>query len=97
MGIKKATTKRLVAAGLAASTALSASWLIIPYEGEVKDKQGYHIVYKDPVGIPTYCWGLTGKDMYGQYPRVGAKYSEQECITMFAERLRSFEKIWIGW
>lgn len=92
MSIKRILSKKLVALGLTASAALSAGYLIIPYEGEVRDKQGYHVVYKDPVGILTYCWGITGKDMYGKYPRLGDRYTDQECITMFADKLRSFER-----
>lgn len=92
MGIKNKISKRLVAMGLSASAALSAGYLIIPWEGAVTDKEGYHVVYKDPVGITTFCFGLTGRDIYGKFPKVGDKYTEQECLTMFAERLRSFEK-----
>lgn len=84
--------KKLAVAGMAASTVLSATWLIIPHEGEVKNSAGQHVVYKDPVGIITYCWGITGKDMYGKLPKVGDTYTEQECAIMFADKMRSFEK-----
>lgn len=89
--MKKRLTKKLAALGLSAAAALSGGYLIIPWEGEVKNSQGQHVVYHDPVGIPTYCWGLTGKDMYGKHPIVGKTYSEQECLTMFEQRIRHFE------
>ena len=85
-------SKKLVALGLSAATALAGGYLIVPMEGEVVTPDNKHIVYLDPVGIPTYCWGLTGKDMYGKTPVVGSTYTQDECITMFAQRLSTFEK-----
>ena len=86
-------SKKLAALGLSASAALSGGFLLIPHEGEVKNNKGEHVVYLDPVGIPTYCWGLTGKDMYGKLPKVGNTYTKQECMTMFTDRVRHFEYV----
>ena len=90
---KAKLAKALAACGLSAAAAISGGYLIIPHEGEVRNKQGEHVVYLDPVGIPTYCWGLTGKDMYGKLPKVGKTYTEQECLTMFTDRVRHFERV----
>lgn len=89
--MKKRLSKKLAALGLSAAAALSGGYLIIPWEGEVKNSQNQHVVYRDPIGIPTYCWGLTGKDMYGKDPVVGSTYTEEECIAMFVPRVRHFE------
>lgn len=89
---KKKMSLYLAGIGLSAAAALSGGFLTIPHEGAVKDKQGYHTVYKDPVGILTFCYGETGKDMYGREPRMGMKYTEEECLTMLAKRLPEFEK-----
>ena len=90
--IKDKITKKMAAAGLSVAASLSAGYLLIPHEGEVKNSKGEHVVYLDPVGIPTFCWGLTGKDMYGKFPKVGDTYTDQECEIMFSERVRHFEK-----
>lgn len=86
-----ALARRLIVAGVSSAAALSMSYLILPYEGEVKDKQGHHIVYKDPVGIPTVCWGQTGKDLYDRPIKMGMKYTESECIEMLKRELVKFE------
>lgn len=83
--------RRMIISGVTSVAALSAGYLILPYEGEVKDKQGNHIVYKDPVGIPTVCWGQTGKDLYSRPIKMGMKYTESECIEMLKRELVKFE------
>lgn len=80
-----------MALGLTAGTALSA-YLIIPHEGEVRDKDGYHVAYVDPVGIHTACWGQTGKDHLGRTIRQGMKYTDEDCTIMLGNSLMSFEK-----
>lgn len=89
---KLSISRFLVGAGLSASVALGGGYLLLPHEGEVRDKQGRHVVYADPVGIPTACWGLTGKDLYGKPFKVGDKYTQGECLQMFAPRINSFAK-----
>lgn len=84
--------KYLVSVGLGASVALGGGYLIFPHEGEVRDRNGQHVVYADPIGIPTACWGLTGKDLYGKPFKVGDKYSQGECLEMFAPVLNKFAK-----
>ena len=88
---KSFLSKKLAAAGLSVAAALSGGYLLIPHEGEVKNKAGEHVVYLDPVGIPTACWGLTGKDLYGKPFKRGETYTEKECLTMFTDRVRHFE------
>lgn len=90
---KSKLTKWLVGLGVSTSVALAGGYLIIPHEGEVKSADKvHHVAYKDPVNITTYCWGLTGKDLYGNIPQVGHKYTEEECIKMFIPRIQQFEK-----
>jgi lysozyme len=86
------TVSRYVAGGLSAAAALSAAYLINPWEGEKKTSDGKFITYADPIGIPTACNGLTGKDMYNQPFRIGRTYTQKECDTMFIKRLQQFEK-----
>lgn len=43
----------------------------------------YH-VYKDPIGIPTYCVGET------ENPQPGRKYTHRECMDLLASRLQEF-------
>lgn len=83
--------KFLAASGLSVAAALAGGYLTIPFEGSVKNKQGEHIAYKDPVGIVTACYGQTGKDMYGRQIKMGMKYSEEECLIMLSKTLKSFE------
>lgn len=93
MGIKNKISKRLVAMGLSASAALSAGYLIIPWEGSVKNKQGEHVAYIDAVGVHTACYGQTGKDLYGRLIRKGMIYTEQECLIMLEKSVKHFESV----
>lgn len=93
MNIKETLFKKLVALGLSASAALSAGYLIIPWEGSVKNKQGQHVAYIDPVGIVTYCYGETGKDLYGRTVKKGMTFSEEECLTILSKSVKRFEAI----
>lgn len=45
-----------------------------------------HYVYRDPVGIPTYCFGET------KNPEWGKKYSQEDCDARFAARLQEFDR-----
>ncbi|HLS54193.1 MAG TPA: lysozyme [Tissierellaceae bacterium] len=92
MGVKRKLTKRLAALGVSVAAALSGGYLIYPYEGSVTNKDGLHTVYLDPIGIPTACWGQTGRDLYGKPIQMGATYTEDECIQMLANTLKSFEQ-----
>lgn len=56
---KENRAKHLKTAGLSTGAILAVLFLISPWEGEVKDKQGMHVAYKEPIGIVTYCRGLT--------------------------------------
>lgn len=89
---KNTIAKKLAAAGMSVAASLSAAYLIIPQEGSVKNRQGEHVAYIDAVGIPTACYGQTGKDLYGKIIRKGMVYSEDECLTMLNASVRHFEK-----
>lgn len=84
--------KRLVALGLTASAALAGGYLIVPWEGAVKDKQGFHISYLDVVGIPTLCYGETQKGLYGEPIKLGMKYTDDECLQLLARSIPKYEK-----
>jgi lysozyme len=43
-----------------------------------------HTVYRDSVGVPTYCIGET------KHPRYGHVYSTQECTSIFEGRIVEF-------
>ena len=85
------TSKTLLASGLSASALVGALFLIIPQEGKVVDKQGTHIAYLDAVGVPTACYGQTGKDLHGRTIRVGMRYTEDECLVMLGHEVKKFE------
>lgn len=86
------SAKWLAAAGTSVAVALAGGSLIIPSEGEVKDKQGMHVAYIDAVGIPTICYGQTGEDLYGRKIKIGMKLSQEECMEMLRRTLIKFEK-----
>lgn len=77
----------LLKRGLPVGVALSA-FLIIPFEGEVRDKTqpAYHVAYKDPVGIPTACWGQTDKTI-----KLGMKFTDEQCINFLYNHLKKNE------
>lgn len=93
MWIKNKISKSLATMGLSASAALSAGYLIIPWEGSVKNKQGDHVAYIDAVGVPTACYGQTGKDLYGRIIRKGMTYTEQDCLIMLEKSVKHFESV----
>lgn len=90
--MKSKLAKRLAALGVSAAAAIGGGFLIVPYEGEVKNKNGLHTVYLDPIGIPTVCYGNTGKDLYGRTIQLGMTYTQDECEKMLAQFLIKFEK-----
>jgi lysozyme len=61
-----------------AATALCAS-LVVGFEGM------RHTVYRDVIGVPTYCVGET------KNPERGHVYSTQECMTILEGRLAEFQ------
>ena len=72
--------------------AVSATYMIIPQEGEVVNKNGEHVVYKDIVGVATACWGQTGRDMEGVKISPGDVYSEDYCARWFSKELVEYNK-----
>jgi lysozyme len=91
VNLKSSGAKALLASGLSAAAITSALYLIVPLEGEVKNKQGLHVAYIDAVGVPTACFGDTGKDLYGRVIRKGMTYTDAECYQMLGEELKKFE------
>ena len=79
-----ALTKRLLALGLSSAVAISGAYLVAPFEGSKKDKQGNNIAYIDMVGIPTVCHGLT----HGV--KLGDKKSDAECEQLLAKELTKY-------
>lgn len=92
MSIKQKMSMKLAALGVSAAAALSGGYLIVPWEGKVVNKDGLHTVYTDAVGIPTACYGQTGKDLYGRTIRMGMTYTEEECVKMLSLTINKFEK-----
>lgn len=84
--MKQRITKGMAALGLTAAASLSAGFLIAPHEGKVNK------VYLDPIGIPTVCYGQTGKDLYGKTITMGTTYTDNECEIMLSNSVRSFER-----
>lgn len=62
---------KLIAAGLTAALPL-----VMFFEGLVTQ------TYVDPVGIPTACYGYTGKDLLA-----GQKFTEGQCQDLLADKL----------
>ena len=82
--IVKGLTKRLIALGLSSTIAISGAYLVVPWEGEKKDKQGNNIAYIDMVGVPTICSGLTAG------VKLGDKKSDAECEQLLAKELSKY-------
>jgi len=58
---------------------------ILKHEGSNKDKNGYHIPYKDTAGLWTICYGhLVTKDELKDFDP-NRKYSEDEAIEIFKQ------------
>lgn len=77
---------KIMLAGSSAVVAVAA-YVIIPYEGQVVNSQGNHVSYLDIVGVPTACWGTTGKDLYGDKIQAGKIYTQDECEKLFVRDL----------
>lgn len=92
MSKKAQMSKYLAGLGLSTAVALAGGYLIVPWEGAVKDKQGFHISYLDAIGIPTLCYGETQKGLYGEPIKLGMKYSEEECLQLLAKSIPKYEK-----
>lgn len=58
---------------------------ILKHEGSNKDKDGFHIPYKDTAGLWTICYGhmVTKDEMENFDPK--RKYSEDEAIEIFKQ------------
>lgn len=78
--------KKLLGVGLGSALALCGSYLVIPQEGSVK-KGDMHVSYLDAVGIPTGCYGQTGKHI-----KLGQTYTEEQCLEMLSEELVKVDK-----
>lgn len=89
---KKKNHNTIKKAGGSAALALAGGFLILPYEGEVKNAENMHVAYLDPVGIHTACYGQTDKDLYGRTIRAGMKYTDDECMEMFILSSSRFEE-----
>lgn len=77
---------KIMVAGSSAIVAVAA-YVIIPYEGQVVNSQGDHVGYLDMVGVPTACWGTTGKDLHGDKIRAGKIYTQDECEKLLVRDL----------
>jgi len=63
----------------AAGAIVLATTLIAGFEGYVP------YVYRDAVGVKTYCYGET------QNPRAGHHYTKQECTAQLSKRVAEFD------
>lgn len=71
---QKKVLAALMGAGISVGSALTAINVTIPSEGY------RNVVYADPVGLPTVCIGHMDKSL-----KLGQKFSEDQCIDMFAK------------
>jgi lysozyme len=71
-----------IAAGLSAPAAFVAYDLTLPSEGLVLSP------YMDPVGLKTYCVGHLAR----KTDKVKEKYTEEECMAIFAEDYKKHEQ-----
>lgn len=72
-------TKWLKGAGASAAIVL-ASTLVVKWEGYEPT------TYLDPVGIPTVCFGHTGKEV-----KLGQTLSDEQCLQTLSEDLRGHD------
>ena len=79
-----ALAKRLIALGLSSTLAISGAYLVAPWEGSKKDKQGNNIAYIDMVGVPTICSGFTPG------VKLGDKKTDAECEQLLAKELSKY-------
>ena len=82
--LAKGLSKRLIALGLSSTLAISGAYLVSPWEGSKKDKQGNNITYIDMVGVPTLCNGITNG------VKLGDKKSDAECEQLLAKELSKY-------
>lgn len=87
----KTLYKKLAIYGLGSALALSGAFLVVPMEGEHK-KNGWHETYLDVVGVPTACYGKTGRAPDGTHIKLGQKFTDEQCAEMLAEELVKFDK-----
>ncbi|TXH80077.1 MAG: hypothetical protein E6Q77_11245 [Rhizobium sp.] len=82
----KSNVKKGGGAAVAAGIAMAVTTLAAPAEGYAEGYYGY--VYKDPVGILTYCYGETqnAKDMKGK------TFSQQECLDLLKKRMAHYRQ-----
>ena len=92
MAKRNSFAKKLVTYGLSVAAAISGGYLIYPWEGSVKNSDGLHTSYRDPIGIVTVCYGQTGTDLYGRRIQMGMTYTEEECTKMLSETIDRFER-----
>lgn len=76
---------------LGAGAIIAAVFLIEPWEGEVKNAQGEHVVYIDATGTPTVCAGIT-QDFSPDKLVKGDTYTDEQCEVLEAKALTYFEK-----
>lgn len=76
--------KRLIALGLSSTLTIAGAYLVAPFEGSKKDKQGNNIAYIDMVGIPTVCHGWTTG------VKLGDKKTDAECEQLLAKELSKY-------
>ncbi|TWB20027.1 lysozyme [Rhizobium sp. ERR 1071] len=69
-------------AAVAAGIAMAVTTLAAPAEGY------YGYVYKDPIGVLTYCYGETqnAQDMKGR------TFSQQECLDLLKKRMAHYQQ-----
>lgn len=78
--------------GIGAAAIIAAVFLIEPWEGEVKNSSGEHVVYIDATGTPTVCRGLT--QAFVKEPLIkGKTFTEEQCLDMEVKALKHFEGI----
>ncbi|HCU64560.1 MAG TPA: glycosyl hydrolase [Rheinheimera sp.] len=73
--------KKLAALGITGALSLSAAFLIVPSEGEVRK------VYLDPARILTSCFGHTGPEL-----RMGQTFTEEECLNQLVADLHKHDR-----
>ncbi|NTF43060.1 glycoside hydrolase family protein [Rhizobium rhizogenes] len=78
----KSSVKKGGAAAVATGIAMAVTTLAAPAEGY------YGYVYKDPIGVLTYCYGETqnAKDMKGR------TFSQQECMDLLTKRMAHYQQ-----
>lgn len=87
---KKINSEKVVGFGTIRRCRPFWGYLIIPHEGEVRNKDGLHTTYLDPVGIPTICFGQMWAGLYGESIRLGMVYTGDE---IFIRKLMTWKLI----